>query len=141
MAAWRLKPGNMEKRNADLRKRWADGAGYRKHVSGQAFTRRATNPTLYLLSVAKARARRKGIAFSITRADVVVPERCPALGIPLRANRGSKHDGSPSIDRIDNTKGYVPGNVAVISHKANQLKSNGTYEEIEAVARWLRSIC
>jgi len=44
----------------------------------------------------------------------------------------------PSLDRWDSTKGYVPGNVFVISYRANTLKNNATYEEIVKVAQYLR---
>lgn len=49
-------------------------------------------------------------------------------------------DGSPSLDRVDNTRGYVPGNVLVISWKANQIKSNATLAELESIVAWLRSV-
>lgn len=35
-------------------------------------------------------------------------------------------------------KGYVKGNITVISNKANRIKNNGTAEEHEAIAKWLR---
>jgi len=38
---------------------------------------------------------------------------------------------SPSLDRIDPTKGYVKGNVWIISHKANTFKSYATHEELK----------
>ena len=45
----------------------------------------------------------------------------------------------PSIDRIDNTKGYVPGNVIVMSHRANKLKGDATKEETLGAAKfWLK---
>ena len=48
--------------------------------------------------------------------------------------------GSPTLDRIVPSLGYVPGNVVVISHKANSIKSNATAAEIRAVADWLDDI-
>ncbi len=45
--------------------------------------------------------------------------------------------GSPSLDRLDNTLGYIPGNVQVISWKANQIKSNATLQELQAIVAWL----
>ena len=54
------------------------------------------------------------------------PTRCPVLGIRLRKtpNKGKPAASSASIDRIDSRKGYVPGNVRVLSHRANMLKTN-----------------
>jgi hypothetical protein len=92
-----------------------------------------------MLSRAKTRAKRYGREFSLTARDVVIPDVCPALGIPLviHVGRGGGRDDSPTLDRVDNEKGYVPGNVAVISAKANRIKSNATAEEIRKVADWL----
>jgi hypothetical protein len=46
-------------------------------------------------------------------------------------------DSSPSLDRIDNSKGYVKGNVAVISFRANTLKNNATADELRAIANFM----
>jgi hypothetical protein len=70
----------------------------------------------------------------LTISDVVIPSRCPVLGIAMRPGAGRLCDTSPTLDRIDNTKGYVPGNVMVISYKANRIKSNATPEELRLVA-------
>jgi hypothetical protein len=40
---------------------------------------------------------------------------------------------SPTIDRIDPRLGYVPGNVHVVSHRANRIKNNATLEEFEKI--------
>ena len=48
-------------------------------------------------------------------------------------------DNSPTLDRIVPELGYVPGNVAVISWKANRLKGNNTDPELfEKVAKYIR---
>lgn len=97
-------------------------------------------PKKYLVLSAKMRARKKEIEFSITENDIEIPDVCPVFGTPLRACPEKRSMDSPSIDRIDNDKGYVPGNVAVISYKANMIKSIGTAEDHEAVAKWMRNI-
>jgi hypothetical protein len=89
-----------------------------------------------MLKAAKIRAIKKGLSFSITEKDILVPSVCPVLGIPLYVSKGRYHAGSPTIDRIDNALGYTPKNVAVISYRANSLKSDATPAELLAVAKY-----
>lgn len=91
-----------------------------------------------LLHSARARARRRGDAFTITRADVQIPTHCPVLGIPLvRTNSGAQTSNSPSLDQLVPGRGYVPGNVRVISWRANDLKRNATVDELRRLLAWL----
>lgn len=88
----------------------------------------------HLLRGARARAKRSGLKFSITVGDVCLPERCPvfptrALKAGDRSTRNSPCGNSPSIDRIEPALGYVPGNVEVISLRANWLKRDSTARE------------
>lgn len=104
-------------------------------------------PSLFktqLCSNARKRARKRGFAATITPADIVWPTHCPVLGIELDyAHRAGERGQTrcqpnwPTLDRWDNAKGYVPGNVFVISFRANTLKSSSTYEEILRVAKYL----
>jgi hypothetical protein len=90
---------------------------------------------------AKLRAKAKGWPFSISVADVVIPERCPLLDVPLAHNRGTKGPcaASPTLDRIDSTRGYELGNVWVISYRANAIKNDGTPDELERIAAGVRA--
>lgn len=96
------------------------------------------NPATFMLHGAKYRAKRYGLAFDLELLDVVIPKVCPVLGIPLRLGVGKPQDNSPTIDRLDSSKGYVKGNVAVISYRANRLKNDGTADEHERIAKWVR---
>lgn len=98
--------------------------------------RRANNPKQGLLGDALRRARRKGVPFDLTVDDIVIPDTCPVLGLPLRRSEGlrASRDRSPSIDRIVPPRGYVRGNVVVVSMLANRIKSNATPEQIRKVA-------
>lgn len=98
------------------------------------------NPARKLYYLSKRRAKKNGLLFNLEVQDIVVPDRCPVLGIELRIGGSGQgfSDNSPTLDRIDNTKGYVKDNVAVISWRANRIKCDATYEEIEAVARYMR---
>lgn len=78
----------------------------------------------------KKRAREAGIEFSLKPEDIFVPDKCPVLGVELKYDKGI-NDCKPSLDRIDSSKGYVPGNVRVISWKVNYLKGELTLEQIE----------
>jgi hypothetical protein len=103
-------------------------AAIRRRGREQQAKARKKNPLKYLVSYAKYRAKKRNIEFSITESDLTVPHLCPILDIPLEF--GGNLLTSPSIDRIDNTKGYVKGNVRIISQRANALKSSLTKEQI-----------
>jgi hypothetical protein len=92
-----------------------------------------------LLKGARTRAEKKGLPFNLTLSDIVIPSLCPVLGIPLVVGVGCATDCSPTLDRILPELGYVRGNIAVISRRANIIKSNATAEEIERVAAWVRA--
>lgn len=91
-------------------------------------------PAHYLLAAAQARARMKHLPFSITVADVVIPATCPVLGIPLD-KRDRNH--AASIDEVVQGLGYVPGNITVISGRANRIKSDATVEDITKVLMYM----
>jgi hypothetical protein len=93
----------------------------------------------FLLSAAKSRAKKKNIAFELTYEDIVIPDTCPILGIPLFfSERGKgRGDNTPSPDRLDPSLGYTKDNVRIISWRANKLKSNGTAEEHRLIAEWM----
>lgn len=90
-----------------------------------------------LYNVAKSRCRKNGREFTITKEDVVIPEFCPVLGCKIDTSRGKgRQRNGASLDRIDNTKGYIPGNVWVISALANRMKQDATIEELRAFGKW-----
>lgn len=92
-----------------------------------------------LLKQAKYRAKKNNLDFEIELEDIVIPKICPILNIPLFSSKGHSGPNSPSIDRIDSSKGYIKGNVQVISHKANTIKSNATLQELLDFAIWVMS--
>jgi uncharacterized Zn finger protein (UPF0148 family) len=89
---------------------------------------------------AKSRAKERNIEFSIDKSDVIIPEFCPILGIKLEpfAGHSGGRPNSPALDRIDNSKGYIKGNVVVISHLANMMKSSASREELLTFADWVQ---
>lgn len=103
---------------------------------------RIKHPERVLCSMAKRRAKKKGLEFNIDKLDIDIPIICPILGIPIvKTYTKGKNTGptsnSPSLDRIDNSKGYIKGNVRVISHKANTMKHNATATELIRFAEWV----
>lgn len=95
-----------------------------------------------MLQRARTRAKKNGIECSITLKDISIPEFCPVLGIKLVAHFGSSggRPESPALDRIDNSKGYVSGNVQVLSHRANQMKADANIEELKKFAAWVQNL-
>ena len=102
---------------------------------------RADHPEWYMHTKAKKRARDNGIDFNIDVSDVVMPKYCPVFKkYELKKQPDTKSGPkpwSPSLDRIDNTKGYIKGNVQVISNKANTMKGNATPKELLQFAFWV----
>lgn len=88
----------------------------------------------HMLQTKKAECKFRGIEFNLEEQDVEVPSKCPVLGIPL--NRECR-DSSPSIDRVDPSKGYTKDNVAVISMRANRIKSNASALELRMIAQYM----
>lgn len=89
----------------------------------------------YMLINAKQRAKRYGYEFNIDLSDIVIPDLCPLLQIPITVDSSSDIKSRASLDRIDSTKGYIKGNVQVISWMANRIKTNATEEELLAFSR------
>lgn len=106
---------------------------------------RKRNPRRVLLSGIKSRCKKGNIPFNLTLDDIIVPEVCPVLGIPLvwhagtgvKKDNGNNHD-SPSVDRVDPSKGYVKGNIRIISKRANLIKNDATVKELELILEYYK---
>lgn len=94
-------------------------------------------------------ATNRGLEFTLTFNDIrrlLSTKRCKYTGIELTKPEGN---GTPkptdrTLERIDNTKGYVTGNVVAVCHAANQLKSvwedeNSplTFENIKSMIKYI----
>lgn len=92
-------------------------------------------------SNASKRAKKKGFEFNITIDDIPeIPKYCIVLGIEIKENTThAPLDSSPSLDRIDSTKGYIKGNIRIISNRANRIKSDSTVEELELILKDMKS--
>lgn len=85
-----------------------------------------------LLNNARGRSKRKFIEFSIDRDDINIPNVCPYLKTKFVFG---DYNTSMSLDRIDPNKGYVKGNIQVISSKANRMKNTATKNELILFAK------
>lgn len=108
-------------------------AANRDRIVAQQRVSRLEDVALHLLRGARARAKAASVPFDLTKDDVVVPGVCPVLGIPLAVNEGKCGPNSPTVDRIRPERGYVRGNIVVVSHRANTIKSDATLRELAAV--------
>lgn len=87
----------------------------------------------YLLRTARTRAAKFDILFDLDVSDVVVPEVCPVLKTPFEYGTAF----AATLDRIDPSKGYVKGNVMVMSKRANAMKSDASIDELKRFAEWI----
>jgi hypothetical protein len=101
------------------------------------------DPRLKLFYAAKKRAKECGFEFSLSLDDIVIPETCPILGVPIEDGTGrgramGNHNlNSASIDRIDNDVGYSPKNIAVISRRANRIKNDSSLSELACILDYM----
>ena len=133
--------------NARRRQRYAEKKPKRDYSKDtRRVQKQKTTPSgwlRYALTHAKHRAKTKGLDFDVAVDDVDLPELCPVFGTPLvygqRRKRGELYasPNSPSLDRHDNSRGYVRGNVRVISARANALKSDASLEELKDIVRYM----
>ena len=118
----------MRKTRETKEQRSAYNRAYRlRHLESEIFRR------------AQKRAKLKGIVFKLRVSDILIPSECPILGIPLFLGTGpGGGDNSPSLDRKNNDKGYISGNVQVISNKANVMKNSASVWELVSFAKWVQ---
>ena len=98
------------------------------------------HPTRHMLNNSKQRAKVSGLEHTLTIDDIVIPDFCPVLGIKLETGDRKNHFNAPSIDRIDNTKGYIKENVVVVSTRANLLKKDATINELVMLAKFYNEL-
>lgn len=108
------------------------------HGIDEAKARMIVGDLLERLDNKKRNAERE---FNVTLNDIEIPVNCPYLGIPLDYETlKHKDDAYPTFDRVDNSKGYVKGNVVLCSWRANRLKNDGTAEEHRRIADYLDAL-
>ena len=88
----------------------------------------------------KSRCKRIGREFSIELDDIIIPKKCPVFGFDLKREDRETWMCAPSVDRIDSSKGYIKGNVTVVSRRANILKRDATVEELEQLFNYYKTL-
>ena len=94
------------------------------------------------LSTIRGRAKGKGYDFNITKKYLkdIFPKdkKCPALGIEFQLGSQGGRSTSPSVDRIDNSKGYIKGNIVWVSSLANMIMTSATPQQVLDVAYFFK---
>lgn len=109
----------------------------KKYRDGTLYKRDKENPHKYLWRIARKRAEKYNIDFTISPEDIIMPDVCPILGTEMYVG-AKKLENSMSLDRVNNLKGYVKGNVVCISRKANIMKSNLTLEDLKILENYIK---
>lgn len=127
----------------DIQRKWRkEHPGYHsKYTTKYGAKYRAKQGSVaYMLQHIKRRVRDNNLEFNLTPDDIKIPDKCPVLGIPLFFKKGSATDNTPSIDRIDPSRGYVRDNIQIISQRANRIKNDGTPEEHLLIYEYLSNL-
>lgn len=95
-----------------------------------------------LLNASRQRSKKKSRENNLTIQDIkdAFPKDglCPIFGTKLVFGDAGFREDSPSIDRIDSTKGYTKDNIQIISWKANRIKKNASIEELELILSYMK---
>ena len=95
-----------------------------------------------LLNASKQRSKKKARENTLTIQDIkdAFPKDgiCPIFGIKMVFGDAGFRENSPSIDRLDSTKGYTKDNIQIISWKANRIKKDASIEELELILAYMK---
>lgn len=125
-----------KKSNAYLRRRYAANPE-RFAAEARAYSKASPRNALRT-SLHNAKTRGQEVAITVDDAMalwVAQGGRCALSGIEMTWAKGKALPTSISMDRIDQTKGYVPGNVRLLCLGVNALRGIQTDEETIAMAR------
>jgi len=116
---------------------------YQQHKE-EINARRRRNP-YSLMSILKRNAQKRNMEFSLTRESFTgwwnqQEQKCAYCDIPIErlsvVNKSKKLAKRLSIDRVDNDKGYVDGNLVLCCLQCNFIKSNLlTFDEMREIGQ------
>lgn len=120
-------------------------SGFDRNASysdGRAYQCKVCCKVIDMFRKARTRAKAANVPFTITKGylEGLIAEYgqvCPALGTPFQPGVGRPIPESMSIDRFEPRLGYVPGNVWLLSNRANTIKNSATRTELGRVYRWM----
>jgi len=133
-------------REANIERIKAYREANKEKIAARQKAYRAANKEKTMLNTARKRAKKNNIPFNLTEdylksiypSDMI----CPVLGFEMSMGLDGNGwtDTSPSLDRIIPEKGYVQGNVVVVSMRANTIKRDATPEELRKVADFYEKV-
>ncbi len=101
---------------------------------------KTNNPAKAMLGRCRGSAKARGHECTITAADIealLAPMACSVTGLPLTLEAGGNSKSNPwapSVDRIDCSKGYVPGNIRVVCWAYNMMRGDFPDEVVMTLA-------
>ena len=112
---------------------------FRRDRAGQLYRTHGLSktPEYCMFYDARKRALALGLPFAIEPHHIIIPAKCPVLGIELMQKGPREH--RPSLDRVVPERGYVPSNIRVISFRANRIKSDASATELRAVLEYVEA--
>src|SRR4029077_12704225 len=128
-----------KKREQDLAKRaeWRKNHPEAGKATKQRFLSVADNRLWRLCSAAKRRAKRRGQEYEeslYATLQAAATRECACCHVEFDYSMGKGRTGlGPSLDRIDNLKGYTVDNVCLICFRCNVRKNSSTVAELEAI--------
>tara|TARA_R100000315_G_C5233914_1_gene145005 strand:- start:1823 stop:2689 length:867 start_codon:yes stop_codon:yes gene_type:complete len=107
-----------------------------KEINPGALTKKDYQKRMFL--AARGRAKSKGLPFTLNEEDVVIPDKCPVFGIDIDVGAAKYAPNIPSIDRVVPELGYTKENIRIVCYRANRLKNNASFEELELIYNWMK---
>ncbi len=101
------------------------------------------NPKRYTAQQMRGSAKKRANALDLDYdldskyLESIMPDVCPSLGLEIKYGGGEKTKNSASLDRIVPEKGYVKGNVMIVSQLANLMKNEANSEEMLNFSKWV----
>jgi len=91
----------------------------------------------WIIRSKRGNKRRQRTELSVEYYKTLIVDTCPLLNVKLTYSNfeGRTPDNYATLDKIDPNRGYVEGNVQIVSFRANTLKSNATLEELKMIVK------